>query len=47
MAFISPYRADVVGQANTSTIVSRTINYFEQLGSSSYAVFDNNYKYLR
>ena len=46
MAFISPYRADVVGQANTSTVVSRTINFFEQLGSSSYAVFDNNYKYI-
>ena len=46
IAFISPYRADVVGQPNTSTIVSRTVEYFDQLGSSSYTVFDNNYKYI-
>ena len=46
MAFISPYRPDVVGQANTYDIVERTVNYYDQLGSSSYAVFDNNYKYI-
>jgi len=46
MAFISPYKPDVVGQANTATIVSRTVNYYDQLTSSSYAVFDNNYKYI-
>lgn len=46
MAFVSPHRSDVVGQPNTSTVVSRTVDYFDQLGSSSYAVFDNNYKYI-
>jgi hypothetical protein len=46
MAFVSPHRGDVVGQPNTSTIVQRTVDYFDQLGSSSYAVFDNNYKYI-
>ena len=46
IAFVSPYRGDVIGQAKTSTIVQRTVNYFDQLSSTSYAVFDNNYKYI-
>ena len=46
IAFISPYRADVLGQANTYDIVQRTIDFANQLGSSSYAVFDNNFKYI-
>ena len=46
IAFISPYRGDVIGQAKTSTIVQRTVNYYDQLSSTSYAVFDNNYKYI-
>jgi len=46
IAFVSPYRGDVIGQAKTSTIVARTVNYFDQLTSTSYAVFDNNYKYI-
>jgi len=46
MAFISPPRADVIGVPTTRQIVDRTIDFFEQLSSSSYAVFDNNYKYI-
>ena len=46
MAFISPFRGDVIGQPKTSDIVQKTIDFFNQLSSSSYAVFDNNYKYL-
>ena len=46
IAYVSPYRGDVIGQAKTSTIVQRTVNYFDQLSSTSYAVFDNNYKYI-
>ena len=46
MAFVSPHRTDVIGQPNTSTIVEKTISFFDQLSSSSYAVFDNNYKYI-
>lgn len=46
IAFISPFRGDVVGQASVPTIVTRTVEYFDQLGSSSYTVFDNNYKYI-
>ena len=46
IAYISPYRGDVIGQTKTSTIVARTVSYFDQLSSTSYAVFDNNYKYI-
>jgi len=46
MAFVSPHRGDVIGQTKTSNIVQRSIDYFNQLNSSSYAVFDNNYKYI-
>ena len=46
MAFVSPNRSDVVGQTSTTTIVNRTISFFDQLTSSSYSVFDNNYKYI-
>ncbi len=46
MAFISPPRADVIGVPTTRQIVDRTVDFFDQLTSSSYAVFDNNYKYI-
>ena len=46
MAFISPSRLDVIGQSDTNVIVNRTIDFFDQLSSTSYAVFDNNYKYI-
>ena len=46
MAFVSPPRADVIGVPTTRQIVDRTIDFFDQLSSSSYAVFDNNYKYI-
>ena len=46
MAFISPYRGDVIGISSTTDIVDKTISFFDQLSSSSYAVFDNNYKYI-
>jgi len=46
IAFVSPYRGDIIGQPRVSDIVTRTVNYYDQLSSSSYAVFDNNYKYI-
>ena len=46
IAYVSPFRGDVIGQPKVSDIVTRTINYFDQLTSTSYAVFDNNYKYI-
>lgn len=46
IAFVSPYRADVIGQASTADIVQKIVDYAQQLSSSSYAVIDNNYKYI-
>ena len=46
MAFISPYRPDVVGQPKVLDIVNKVVEFYEQLNSSSYVVFDNNYKYI-
>ena len=46
MAFISPYRGDVIGIASVGDIVDKTVSFFDQLSSSSYAVFDSNYKYI-
>ena len=46
LAFISPNRNDVIGQSDVNVIVNRTVDFFNQLSSTSYAVFDNNYKYI-
>ncbi len=49
IAFISPKRSDVIGSDASSTSAQKTnvVNFFEGISdSSSYAVFDNNYKYI-
>ena len=46
IAFISPQRSDVIGVPTSRQIVDRTVDFFDQLSSTSYAVFDNNYKYI-
>jgi len=46
VAFISPRRADVVGIASSITQTSNVKGFFDQLSSSSYAVFDSGYKYM-
>ena len=46
LAFISPQRNDVIGVPTARQIVDRTVEFFDQLSSTSYAVFDNNYKYI-
>jgi len=46
MGFFSPTRADVIGQTNPTTITSNIVDYFDQLSSSNYAVFDSGYKYI-
>ena len=49
IAFISPQRSDVLG-SGASTAAAQTenvVDFFESISdSSSYAVFDNNYKYI-
>ena len=46
MAFISPPRDNVIGVPSVNTIVDRVIEFFDSLSSTSYGVFDNNYKYI-
>ena len=49
ITFVSPQRSDLIG-SNASTAAAQTDNvvqFFEAISdSSSYAVFDNNYKYI-
>ena len=46
MLFASPRRANVIGISNATTITDNMVNFFEQLPSSSYMVFDSGYKYI-
>ena len=46
VVFISPQRSDVVGIPSSVTQTSNVKAFFEQLPSSSYAVFDSGYKYM-
>ncbi len=46
MVFVSPRRANVIGVSNTTTATTNIIDFFDQLPSSSYMVFDSGYKYI-
>jgi hypothetical protein len=46
VAFISPRRADVVGVTSGATQTTNVKGFFDNLASSSYAVFDSGYKYM-
>ena len=46
IAFFSPMRVDVIGQTNSDTITTKVLNYFQNFGSTSYAVLDSGYKYI-
>lgn len=49
VAFVSPRRQDVLGNDASSSAAQKTnvVNFFEGISdSSSYALFDNNYKYI-
>jgi len=46
IVFVSPRRANVVGITNNTTATNNTIDFFDQLPSSSYVVFDSGYKYI-
>jgi len=45
VVFISPRRADVVNVTDSITQTSNVKGFFDNLSSSSYAVFDSGYKY--
>ena len=46
VGFISPRRADVVGVTTGAQATTNVKAFFDQLASSSYAVFDSGYKYM-
>lgn len=46
MVFVSPRRANVIGISNSTTATNNVIDFFDQLPSSSYAVYDSGYKYI-
>lgn len=49
IAFISPKRSDLIGSDASTTVAQKNnvVAFFEGISdSSSYAVFDNNYKYI-
>jgi phage tail sheath protein FI len=45
IVFASPQRADVVNITNSNTQTSNVIDFFDNIRSSSYVVFDSGYKY--
>src|SRR5210317_707177 len=45
VVFASPQRADVVNIANSNTQTTNVIDFFNNIRSSSYVVFDSGYKY--
>ena len=46
IGFISPMMIDVVGQNDTERITRNLVNFYNNLTSTSYAVFDSGYKYM-
>ena len=46
IAFISPYRGDVVNVSSSATQLTNVQAFFSPLTSSSYAVFDSGYQYV-
>jgi hypothetical protein len=46
IAFISPYRGDVVNVSSSATQLSNVQAFFSPLTSSSYSVFDSGYQYV-
>ena len=46
MGFISPPKSSQVGVSSSSTQLTNIVNFYNQLNSSSYVVFDSGYKYM-
>ncbi len=46
MAVISPHRANLVGETNTTTQTNNLLKFYSPLTSTSYAVFDTGWKYM-
>ena len=46
MLFVSPRRGNVIGVSSAALQTNNIINFFDQLPSSNYMVFDSGYKYI-
>jgi len=46
ICFASPKRADVVGISNANSQTTNIIEFYNQVRSSSYIIFDSGYKYM-
>jgi hypothetical protein len=46
MGFFSPKRSDVIGLTNTDAVTRNIVDYFDQIPSTNYGVFDSGYKYI-
>ena len=46
VVFASPQRSDVVGVTNSNTQTNNVIDFFDNIRSSSYVVFDSGYKQM-
>ena len=46
MATISPHRANLVGETNTTTQTNNLLKFYSPVSSSSYAVLDTGWKYM-
>ena len=46
VGFLSPYRGDVVGVTNSATQTDNVVDFYTNLQSTSFGVFDNTWKYI-
>lgn len=46
LGYFSPKRSDVIGVTDSQSITTNIVNYFNQIPSSNYAIFDGGYKYI-
>ena len=46
VAFVSPFRGDVVGVTSSATQTNNVVDFFSNLASTSFGVFDNTWKYI-
>ena len=46
VAFISPFRGDVVGVTSSATQTNNVVDFYSGLASTSFGVFDNTWKYV-
>ena len=46
IAFLSPYRGDVVGVTSSATQTQNVVDFYNTLQATSFGVFDNTWKYV-